>query len=416
MKKRLGILVSILFICLMTLPTFAADAPPEIVCQPQNPTYNPYAVALYSVTAKGNDLVCTWHLVFDGVDYNISKTDEVFDPWEGYAGEQYGCYAEESAGQTAFYYYFQGIGEELSGAAIYAVIDNGSQSIVSDMAYIYVVDDAKTPPTTVVPASVELYQGEAYTLHCEASVPDGSTLSYLWYSTSTGKIQNIMAVNRGGEDKADLTVDTSTVGTQYYCCMVTSASGGSTYSSLIKVTVTDPPQMQMTDSATIPSGTVGQKYSFDLKQLSEATNYKIYESSTYPNEFEKTGLIIGKNDILSGTPTAAGEYKFAVVGEKSSGTGSYICEIAFIVEVPETTEAPETTKTPETKEPETEKTTETTKTPEIDSPETKKPETDPPYRDNEPDRQMSGVVVALIAVSAGLAGALIVLLFTKNKK
>ena len=52
----------------------------------------------------------------------------------------------------------------------------------------------------------------------------------------------------------------------------------------------------------------------------------------------------------------------------------------------------------------------------IDSPETKKPETDPPSRDNEPDRQMSGVVVALIAVSAGLAGALIVLLFTKNKK
>jgi len=104
------------------------------------------------------------------------------------------------------------------------------------------------------------------------------------------------------------------------------------------------------------------------------------------------------------------------VGEKSSGTGSYICEIAFIVDAPETTEAPETTKTPETKEPETEKTTETTKTPEIDSPETKKPETDPPYRDNEPDRQMSGVVVALIAVSAGLAGALIVLLFTKKKK
>jgi len=53
--------------------------------------------------------------------------------------------------------------------------------------------------------------------------------SVRFYTTPGYKGDDIIAINRGSEDKADLIVDTSAVGTQYYCCMVTSASGGSTY-------------------------------------------------------------------------------------------------------------------------------------------------------------------------------------------
>lgn len=271
MKKSCFIFMSVLLLWLAALPLFAESSPPEIICQPQNPTYNAYSVALYSVTAEGSDLSCTWHLVYDGVDYNISVMDDNFEPWEGYAGEQYGNYSEESDGQTTFSYYFQGIDEGLSGSKIYAVIDNGSQSVTSDMAYIYVLEDVKMPPTTVVPASVELFQGEAYTLFCEASVTDGSDLSYLWYSTSTGDIRDITAVNRGGETSPELLLDAGTVGTQYYCCMVTSENGGNAYSSLIKVTVKEPIREDDTETVKESETTLSETDEFEINTYGNNT-------------------------------------------------------------------------------------------------------------------------------------------------
>lgn len=418
MKKITGILLCLMLVFLASASIFAADAAPQIIWQPQNPSYNPYAVATYSVTVQGENLSCTWHLVYDGVDYNISLFDDNYEPWEWYAGEQYGVFSEEFEGYTTFYYYFQGIGEELSGAAIYAVIDNGSGSVTSDFALITVVDGVTTPPTTAVPASVELCQGEEFTLHCEASAADGAPLSYLWYSTSTGKLQNIIAVNRGSEDKADLLVDTTTLGTVYYCCMVTSASGGSTYTSMIPVTVVEPKTQQMVDSAILPEGTVGEKYSFDLKMLSEASNYEVYESSTFPNQFEETGLVIGDDNTISGTPTAAGEYKFVLIGEKSSGAGYYVCELMFKVTAPET-EAPTEKETEKPTEAPTESPNEkATEKPVENAPE--ETETDALENDDNSQSDESSKVeldtlhVVLIAGCALLVGCLGALIFKKR--
>jgi hypothetical protein len=88
-----------------------------------------------------------------------------------------------------------------------------------------------------VPESIEVYVGDILDLYCSATSPDGSALSYLWYQTSTGKLEDIIAINRGSETTDTLRVDTSTPGTYYFVCGVDTANGGGAYSSVIRVTV-----------------------------------------------------------------------------------------------------------------------------------------------------------------------------------
>ena len=81
MKKITGIFLSILLVSIIAVSASSANEVPEIIVQPQNPTYNIGAVAVYSVTAEGSGLTCTWHLVYEGVDYNISRVDDTYEPW-----------------------------------------------------------------------------------------------------------------------------------------------------------------------------------------------------------------------------------------------------------------------------------------------------------------------------------------------
>lgn len=68
---------------------------------------------------------------------------------------------------------------------------------------------------------------------------DNAQLSFLWYETDTGRLEDIRAVNRETETADYLLCDTSEVGTRNYICMVESANGGMTYSSVVSVTVVE---------------------------------------------------------------------------------------------------------------------------------------------------------------------------------
>lgn len=237
MKKFTAILLIAALVCLPAIPAAAATEP-SIVCQPQNPTVIEYGVAEYEIKAYGYNLYCTWYMDYQGKTYDISDTSVGIQPWEPYAGETYGDREPEVNGAfTTFRYFFAGIGPELDGAKIYAVITNGHDELTSQKARIRVVEDAGSPPVIMVAAGMEVYQGEPLDLYCEASDPMGGTLSYLWYETATGELEDIIAVNRGAEDKDTLHVDTSTPGTCYYVCGVDTSNGGSAYSSVIPVTV-----------------------------------------------------------------------------------------------------------------------------------------------------------------------------------
>ena len=73
------------------------------------------------------------------------------------------------------------------------------------------------PPTVNVPKGMDVLKGENLDLYCHATSNDGSSLSYLWYETPTGAMQDIVAINRGTETGDTLRVDTSTPeGKQYF--------------------------------------------------------------------------------------------------------------------------------------------------------------------------------------------------------
>lgn len=237
MKKLTAILLITALICLLAIPA-AATTELSIVRQPQNPTVIEYGVAEYEIKAYGYNLYCIWYMEYEGKTYDISDTSVGVQPWEPYAGETYGDREPEVNGAfTTFRYCFGGIESELDGAKIYAVITNGHKEVTSQKARIRVAEGVGKPPVIMVASEMEVYQDEPLDLYCEASDPMGGTLSYLWYETATGELEDIIAVNRGAEDKDTLHVDTSTPGTYYYVCGVDTSNGGSAYSSVIPVTV-----------------------------------------------------------------------------------------------------------------------------------------------------------------------------------
>ena len=131
MKKLTAILLISALICLLAIPA-AATTEFSIVRQPQNPTVIEYGVAEYEVKVYGYNLYCTWYMEYQGNTYDISDTSVGVQPWEPYAGETYGDRTPEVNGAfTTFRYFFAGIGPELDGAKIYAVITNGHDEITS---------------------------------------------------------------------------------------------------------------------------------------------------------------------------------------------------------------------------------------------------------------------------------------------
>lgn len=245
MKKLIFSMLIAVLACVFCIPAAAATEP-EIVRQIQNSTFTEYDVATYEIKAYGYNLYCTWYMEFEGNVYNISDTSVGIQPWEPYAGETYGALTPEVNGAfSTFRYVFRGIGPELDGAKIYAVITDGTHEITSQKAHIRVVDGVGKPPQIIVVSEMVVYEGEMLSLYCQATDPLGGTLSYLWYETPNGELENIIAVNRGAETTDTLAVDTSSYGVYYYVCGVDTSNGGSAYSSVIKVTVLEKTEIQV---------------------------------------------------------------------------------------------------------------------------------------------------------------------------
>ena len=97
-----------------------------------------------------------------------------------------------------------------------------------------------TPPVPHIQTggSVICSINDKTTVSVSASVSDGGRLSYRWYQSTTNSTAGATAISGAVSDS--LTVDTSTVGTMYYFCVVTNTSGGysvSATSGIIPVTV-----------------------------------------------------------------------------------------------------------------------------------------------------------------------------------
>lgn len=235
MKKCLSLILCLLLVGLLTVPALAAPAEPVITLQPQSPNYPQYSVAMYTVKATGSNLTATWYLEWQGITYDTSGIGGAMQPWEAYAGESYGSRQLDS---NTFAFIFEGIEADLDGAHIWCVLEDGHYSVTSQKARISIGNE-NTPPTIVdIPSAITVEQGAMAELRVIATSPDGSQLTYLWYESDTGRIEDIRAVNRGTETSDFLICDTSAPGVRNYICFIDTSAGGFAYTSFVTVTVT----------------------------------------------------------------------------------------------------------------------------------------------------------------------------------
>lgn len=426
MRKLICCLLVIMMIGSLTAVAWAASDPPEIIMQPQSANFPEYSVASYTVRATGSNLRAFWFLEWQGNTYDLSDNTNPEEPWEGFAGASYGGVQEDA---NTFLYFFSGIGRELDGAYIYCVIEDGHYDAVSQKARVSVGSTAMPPIIENFPTRVVVEQGEEAEIRCLALAPGDTQLSFLWYETDTGRMEDMRAVNRGEETSDYMFCDTSQVGTRYYLCKVESSAGGITYSSIVEVTVTEkteviePPAIE---TNVLPEAQVGKAYKTKIICSDPNAQITLYYSPGGTNEFEKSGLTLSKDGTISGTPKRAGEISFSVCAAGAGGEDymTYVLIIHPAPEAPPATTPPATTPPattpPTTVNPSTAPAEKPTGAPTVPGPGTPKPEASQPAatapaqeRDDDSDGGFQWWILAVIAlvgmvgIGAGVGVALI---------
>ena len=358
MKKVISLLMIILLCGMLVVPVLAAPEEPVITLQPQSPSYPEYSVAIYTVKVEGTNLKATWYMEYEGKTYNASKIGGAMQPWEAYAGESYGA---KKLDDNTFCFIFEGVEEELNGAELWCVIEDGHYDVTSARAIITVQGDAMPPEILSIPSAVTAYRGDSVDIRCVAKAPGDTQLEYIWYETPTGKLQNIRAIEP--EETGDfLFVSTESAGVRYYVCGITTSEGGRAYSSVVPVTVldTDPEYGEEMEILTkkLPDATVGEAYKAELKCNDPYGLFTLYYNPGGANELEASGLRLTKENFIEGTPAKAGTFTFCVcaAGDYGEDYMEYTltvkeADVPTQVTEPDATE-PDTTE-PDTTEPDT---------------------------------------------------------------
>lgn len=352
MKKILSLLLVVLLTAALVLPVMATPEGPVITMQPQSPNYPNYSVAIYTVKVEGKNLSATWYMEWQGKTYNISNIGGSMQPWEAYAGESYGA---RKLDDNTFMFLFEGIESDLDGAYIWCVIEDGHYDVTSQKARVSVGNPSTPPEIVSIPAGLTVQQGDMAELRCVARSNDESQLTFLWFETDTGRLEDMRAVNRGEETSDYMFCDTSQLGTRNYLCMVQTSNGGITYSSIVPVTVVEKTEITpapeiLTES--LPEAEVGTLYTAQLLCSDPAATFAVYYNPGGDNDFDKTGLNLSEDGTISGIPAAAGSYSFCVCAAGAGGEDYRVYTLKVSdPAAPETTVPAETTLPPETTEP-----------------------------------------------------------------
>ena len=404
MKKVISLLLIVLLCGMLAVPALAAPEAPVITMQPQSHYYSEYSVAIYTVKATGTNLTATWYIEYQGKTYTASQIGGSMQPWEAYAGESYGA---KKLDDNTFCFVFEGIEEELSGAEIWCEIEDGHYNVVSQVGHITVGNYGSPPEILSIPASITVKRGEEAEIRCVAKSSDGSQLNFLWYETGTGKFEDMQAIDRGAETGDYMFCDTSTIGTRYYVCGITTSGGGMAYSSAVEVNVVEKsvtvaePEIQ---TKTLPDAVVGTQYSVQLKCTDpDAEFFPYYNPGTQNDLEEGSWLGLSIDGWLMGTPTKAGTYSFSVCAMGAGGEDYGVYTLTVVeADSQETTEP--TTGTTQTTEP---------TTTELENVTT--PTTEPTTQTEQPEKATPWWVLVLVGlVAAGIGVGVAVILIKKK--
>ena len=411
MKKVISLLLILLLCGMLAAPALAASEEPVITMQPQSPSYPEYSVAIYTVKVTGANLTATWYIEYQGKTYNASEIGGTMQPWEAYAGEAYGA---KKLDNNTFCFMFQGIEEELSGARIWCEIEDGHYSVTSQKAYINVGNYGSPPEILDIPASITVKQGQEAEIRCIAKSSDGSQLAFLWYETTTGRLEDIQALNRGTEDSDFLFCDTGSVGTRYYVCGISTTGGGMAYSSMVEVTVeanapaVEPPKIQ---TKTLPNATVGIQYAVELKcSDANAEFFPYYDPGTQNDLKDGSWLGLSIDGWLMGTPDKAGTYSFSicVMGAGGEDYMTYTLTVVEAAPTPTTEPAAEPTTAP-TEMPTTEAPTSPAEIP------TTVPATDSTQQPDQAGESIPWWALVLVGLGAANIGVFVAIILIRKK-
>ena len=319
MKKLFSVMIAALLVLALSSFVFAADPEPVITLQPQNYTIPSGTTAVYRVEAEGTNLMATWYIEFMGETFDMTP-EMGSEQWRAYVGEGTGA-TRDDENKNIFYLNLVNVKSELSGAKIWCEIEDGHYLVRTDPVYVTVVDGAAPYPYVRVPSYVRASLGAYTTIECVASPSDSSALSYVWYETPDGSLPGITAIDRGAETNSTLVVDTSAVGVRYYVCMVSTAKGGVTYSSSVKVEVADDGVAVDTKilTAELPAAESGKEYGVKLECSDPSAEFVSYYNPGGATDLEKTGLTLSTSGELSGVAGEVGEYTFSVCAAGNHG-------------------------------------------------------------------------------------------------
>lgn len=422
MRKGICLILILLMSCLLILPAMAASGEPKITMHPQSPNYPTYSVAIYTVKAEGTNLTATWYIEWQGKTYTASDLGGAMQAWEPYAGEGYG---PRKLDNNTFAFIFEGIEQDLDGAYIWCIIEDGHYDVTSQKARISVGNPNSPPEILDIPAELTVEQGAEAEIRCVAKAPDGTQLSYLWYESDTGRIEDIRAVNRGTETADYLFCDTSYPGVRNYICFVSTSDGGFANSSFVTVTVTPktqsiPEPQILTES--LPEAVAGTPYSVQIQCSDPDAEFFPYYNPGGKNDLDKTGLGLSIDGWLMGTPTEAGAYSFCI-SVMGAGGEDYRVYTLNVVPAPtqETTaptEAPTETTAPSSDDPTTESTPPASEGSETESAATETtsaPVSDAPSASEQDPAGISWWVLLLVGIASAGIGVGTAMILIKKK-
>ena len=318
MKKRLFTLFTIMMmaICFIT-PAYAYESF-GITVNPSSGAFRANGSAKYTVEAYGPNIKYEWHIVYNGTDYAVGESLQAQTEPDWYT-KTAGTYGHDTA---TFWIY--GVSADLNGAEVYCRVRNGEFYINSSKAVVIIDNNVKgNPPYANVPSSMLVEEGTPLDSYCYATTNNDATISdYLWYETTTYKLNDIIAINKGSETYHTLHVDTSKPGTRHFVCMVTDSNGEYTYSGVTTVTVVpkgdldnpyNNPILTLLTEEQLPAATVGKPYEYKIDCTQPDAEFSIFwDTDNNINQFGDTNLDLSLMGYLTGTPKKAGTFSFYV--------------------------------------------------------------------------------------------------------
>lgn len=226
----------------LTPAASAAPTTPILAHVPQNYSWPEGGVATYFCKAQEDDwgeiYQYEWYLEINGQTFDLEGDNE---DWRKFApGLNTGVYNHNTVT-------LDGVEAELNGAEIYCIVYSPSAWVETPHAIITVgAQDMRSAPEIVAPITEYCRQDEKITLSVDATSRSGGTdaLSYQWYRTGTGRLQEIQAIVGANSRSYQPSFDDWS--TFYYVCGVFDGVGTAyanySYSNVIRVEVEAPPE------------------------------------------------------------------------------------------------------------------------------------------------------------------------------